>query len=146
MNTEQYLDCGRGQWLDFPNGPSRDTFFPFNDWCAPTKNWRLMYTHEPRDGVDPEFADNVLGGEVATWTETIDNASLDAIVWPRAGVAGEIWWSGITDNEGQNRSQYDIRPRLSEQRERMLARGVRGGPITQLWCDQNDVADCGHVE
>lgn len=141
-----YLDCGRGQWLDFPNGPSFDTFYPFNDWCQPLKNWRLMYTHDPRDGVADEFKQNVLGGEVASWTETIDPVSLDTIIWPRAGVAGHVWWSGVLDSQGRNRSQYDARPRLSEQRERMLKRGIRGTPITQLWCDQNSVERCGHEE
>jgi len=141
-----YVDCGRGQWLDFPNGASFDTFYPFNDWCSPTKNWRLIYTHDPREGVAPEFHENVLGGEVAMWTETVDPVSLDTIIWPRAGVAGHVWWSGVYDSEGRNRSQYDARPRLSEQRERMLTRGVRGTPITQLWCDMNDVEACGHEE
>lgn len=93
-----------------------------------------------------EFAHNVLGGELAVWTETIDPVSLDTIIWPRAAAAAEVWWSGRTDAQGVNRTQLDARPRLSEQRERMLTRGVRGTPITQLWCDMNDVEDCAHVE
>lgn len=137
-----YLDCGRGQWLDFDT-PVWSTYYPFNDWCNPIKNWRLIYSYEPRDGVPDEYKDNVLGGEMAVWTETIDPVSLDTIVWPRAGVAAEVWWSGRTDAQGNNRTQYDARPRLSEQRERMLTRGVRGTPITQQWCDMNVVGDCG---
>lgn len=132
----QYLDCGRGQWQDFQNGPRFDRFYPFNDWCDPAKNWRLIYSHDPAAGVAPAAVKNVLGGEVAVWTETIHATSLDSIMWPRAGAAAEVWWSGRVDENGVNRSQYDARPRLSEQRERMLSRGVRGTPITQLWCDQ----------
>ena len=141
-----YLDCGRGQWLDFPNGNTWKTFYPFNDWCAPTKNWRFMYSHDPADGVSEEAKKNVLGGEMPVWTETIDPASLDTIIWPRAGAAAEVWWSGRVDEDGKNRTQTDARPRLSEQRERMLKRGVKGAVITQQWCDMNDVEDCTHTE
>ncbi|KAI6784635.1 hexosaminidase [Emericellopsis cladophorae] len=139
-----YLDCGRGQWLDFPNGESWQTFYPFTDWCQPTKSWRLIYSHDPRDGVADEAKDNVIGGECPVWSETIDPATLDGLVWPRAGVAGEVWWSGNVDAQGNNRTHYEVRPRLSEQRERMLTRGVKGSVITQQWCDMNKPEDCGH--
>lgn len=137
-----YLDCGRGEFIDYENGPAFQGAYPFTDWCAPTKNWRLVYSQDPRAGVAEDSAHNVLGGEVALWTETVDTTSLDTIVWPRAAAAGESWWSGRTDHSGKNRSMYEVRPRLSEMRERMLARGVRGAPITQLWCDQADTIDC----
>lgn len=80
------------------------------------------------------------------WAETIDPLSLDTIIWPRAGAAAEVWWSGRIDADGNNRTHLDARPRLSEQRERMLKRGVKGTPITQLWCDMNDADRCAHVE
>lgn len=138
------MDCGRGEFIDYENGPAFQGAYPFTDWCAPTKNWRIIYTQDPRAGVAEESAHNVIGGEVPLWTETIDTTSLDTIVWPRAAAAGESWWSGRTDHTGQNRSMYDARERLSEMRERMLARGVRGAPITQLWCDQADAIDCSN--
>ncbi|TQW02945.1 glycoside hydrolase family 20 [Cordyceps javanica] len=141
-----YLDCGRGGWVDFENGPGFQRAYPFNDWCAPARSWRLIYAQDPRAGLSGEAAANVLGGEVAMWTETVDAASLDAIVWPRAAAAGESWWSGRYDADGRNRSMYDARARLSEMRERMLARGVRGAVITQLWCDQADTIDCSEEE
>ncbi|OAA58147.1 beta-hexosaminidase beta chain [Cordyceps fumosorosea ARSEF 2679] len=137
-----YLDCGRGSFLDYENGPALQKAYPFNDWCQPTKNWRLIYLQDPRAGLTGEAAANVIGGEVALWTETVDGTSLDTVAWPRVAAAGESWWSGRLDAQGQNRSMYDARPRLSEMRERMLARGVRGAPITQLWCDQADPIDC----
>jgi hexosaminidase len=35
-----YLDCGSGQWLDFlPK--SFENYYPFDDYCAPKKSWRL---------------------------------------------------------------------------------------------------------
>lgn len=85
---------------------------------------------------------NVLGGEAAVWAETIDPVNLDSLTWPRAAVAGEGWWSGRKDKSGKARSIYQARPRLSDMRERMLARGIRGSPITTLFCDQSPIEDC----
>ncbi|KAK2603418.1 Glucosamine-6-phosphate isomerase (Glucosamine-6-phosphate deaminase) (GNPDA) (GlcN6P deaminase) [Conoideocrella luteorostrata] len=134
-----YLDCGRGEWIDYREGASA---YPYNDWCSPTKNWRVIYTHDPIANMSESVAKNVIGGEVAVWTETIDPTSLDSIVWPRAAAAGEGWWSGRKDSKGKDRSLYKARPRLEEMRERMLVRGVRGAPISQLFCEQSPIGDC----
>nr|WGU18960.1 N-acetyl glucosaminidase [Albifimbria verrucaria] len=139
-----YLDCGRGQWLNFQNGAAYKQFWPFNDWCGPTKSWRLVYSHDPRAGLSKEAAKRVLGGEVALWAETIDSQSLDTIAWPRASAAGEVLWSGRYDSAGQNRSQYDAAPRINEMRERMVARGVRAAAITQLFCVQGSPEECAY--
>lgn len=143
-----YLDCGRGQWLNFQNGAAFRNFYPFRDWCDPTKNWRLIYSHDPVAGLSPQQAELVIGGEVAVWSETIDPVVLDSLVWPRASAAAEVLWSGrINPATGQNRSQYEAAPRLAEWRERLLARGVRAAPITQLWCTQaGDPKDCSYEE
>ncbi|KAL7794515.1 hexosaminidase [Trichoderma ceciliae] len=138
-----YLDCGRGQWVNFPNGDSFNTFYPFGDWCAPTKNWRLIYSHDPAKGVSKAAAKNILGGELAVWSEMIDATNLDNIIWPRASAAGEVWWSGNVDTAtGQNRSQLDVVPRLNEFRERMLARGVNAMPIQMPYCTQLNATAC----
>ncbi|KAF5023157.1 hypothetical protein F66182_4790 [Fusarium sp. NRRL 66182] len=141
-----YLDCGRGQWLNFDNGQAFETFYPFNDWCSPAKNWRLMYSHDPRAGLSKEAAELVLGGEVAVWTESIDSVTLDSIVWPRAAVMGEVLWSGRTDASGQNRSQYEAAPRLAELRERMVARGVGASPVQMPFCTQGNATECAYFE
>jgi hexosaminidase len=140
-----YLDCGRGAWLNFDNGPAYDQFWPFNDWCGPTKSWRLVYSHDPRAGLSRSAAKNVLGGEVAVWSESIDPQSLDTIVWPRASAAGEVLWSGRQDADGNNRTQYDASLRIQEMRERMVARGVRAAAITQLFCVQGSAEECAYV-
>ncbi|TFB05567.1 Beta-hexosaminidase [Trichoderma ghanense] len=138
-----YLDCGRGQWVNFPNGASFDTYYPFGDWCAPTKNWRLIYSHDPAAGISASHAKNVLGGELAVWSEMIDASNLDNIIWPRASAAGEVWWSGNVDAAtGQNRSQLEVVPRLNEFRERMLARGVSAMPIQMTYCTQLNATAC----
>ncbi|KAI1335890.1 glycoside hydrolase family 20 protein [Xylariaceae sp. FL0016] len=130
-----YLDCGRGQWLNFPNSVA-DDYYPFKDWCDPYKNWRLVYSYDPRAGLSADAAALVLGGEVGAWSETIDDANIDNILWPRASAAGEVLWSGRLDAGGQNRSQVEAAPRLAEFRERMLARGVGAAPVQMVYCTQ----------
>ncbi|KAK8055128.1 family 20 glycoside hydrolase [Apiospora rasikravindrae] len=130
-----YLDCGRGAWLTFENGEAFDGNYPFNDWCGPTKSWGLIYSYDPRADLTEEQAKLVLGGEVAAWSEEIDETNLDNTLWPRASAAGEVLWSGRTVG-GQNRSQIEAAPRLNEFRERMVARGVRAAPITMVFCTQ----------
>ncbi|PHH86419.1 hypothetical protein CDD83_10271 [Cordyceps sp. RAO-2017] len=137
-----YLDCGRGQWLNFDNGPAFQTYYPFNDWCGPTKSWRLVYANDPTAGLSASAAKNVLGGEVAIWSELLDSTNLDSVLWPRASAAGEVLWSGRQDASGRNRSQYDAAPRLAEFRERMVARGVSAMPVQMIFCTQGDATDC----
>lgn len=87
----------------------------------------------------------MLGGEVAVWAETIDAMNLDSIVWPRASAAGEVLWSGRQDAQGQNRSQMDAAPRLSELRERMIARGLRPMPVQMVFCTQGNATECAQL-
>ncbi|RYP80335.1 hypothetical protein DL769_002515 [Monosporascus sp. CRB-8-3] len=131
-----YLDCGRGHWLNFDNGPAFETYYPFNDWCSPAKGWRLIYSYDPRAGLTDEEAKLIIGGEVAGWSESIDETIIDNILWPRSSALAEVLWSGRTDATGQNRSQIDAAPRLSEFRERMVARGVLSAPIHMPFCTQ----------
>lgn len=139
------MDCGRGAWINFDNGEAYDTFYPFNDWCTPTKGWMLVYSHDPREGLTEEEGKLVLGGEATGWSETIDPVNFDMVMWPRASALGEVLWSGRVDpGTGQNRSIYDAAPRLQEHRERMVIRGVGAAPITQMFCTQTSAEECGY--
>lgn len=140
----QYLDCGRGQWLTFQNGEAFAEFYPFNDWCTPTKGWQLMYSYDPTANLTADEAKLVVGGEMAIWSETIDPVNLDSLIWPRGGAVGEILWSGHQDASGQNRSQYDAAPRLADMRERMVARGIAASPVQMIFCTQGNVTDCSY--
>lgn len=131
-----YLDCGHGQWLDF-TGPAVQKYFPYSDYCSPRKNWRLIYSYSPDQGLTAKEAKSVLGGEVHVWSEQIDSSSIDVMMWPRTSAAAEVLWSGNKDIQGKNRTFPTITPRLGEMRERMLAKGVNSSPVTQLWCLQN---------
>jgi hexosaminidase len=132
----QYLDCGKGQWLDF-TPDSSERYWPYNDYCNPVHNWRLMYSYDPLQGVPENATDLVLGGEVHMWAEQTDPVNLDRMVWPRACAAAEVLWSGAKDSSGQNRSQIEVSPRLSEMRERLVARGVQAEPIQMPFCIMN---------
>lgn len=103
----------------------------------------LIYSHDPAANVAAASAKNVLGGEVAVWSETIDASNLDNIIWPRASAAGEVWWSGNIDPAtGQQRDQLTVVPRLNEFRERLLARGVNAVPIQMTYCTQLNATAC----
>ena len=131
-----YLDCGQGQWIDFRRKDMAE-FWPYADYCSPRHNWRLMYSLDPLDGVPDELAHLVLGGEAHIWSEQTDTVNLHQMVWPRAGVAGEVLWSGAKDEHGRNRSQILASPRLNEMRERLVARGIKAEPIQMPYCTQN---------
>ncbi|KAH8591375.1 beta-hexosaminidase beta chain [Bisporella sp. PMI_857] len=137
-----YLDCGAGQWLNFDNGLSFQQYYPFNDYCSPVKNWRLVYSYDPLSGVAENDRHLVLGGEVHMWSEQTDPVNLDQMVWPRAAAAGEVLWSGRQDASGNNRSQVEASPRLSEWRERMVIRGIGAGPVQMVYCTQGDGTTC----
>ncbi|KAF2711359.1 glycoside hydrolase family 20 protein [Pleomassaria siparia CBS 279.74] len=128
-----YLDCGKGQWLDFDPSVAAN-YWPYNDYCAPFHNWRLIYSYDPLSGVPLESQHLVLGGEAHMWAEQTDPVNLDRMVWPRAAAAAEVLWSGAKDAEGRNRSQIDASPRLSEMRERLVAMGVGAEPIQMPYC------------
>lgn len=134
---KQYLDCGQGQWLNFyPNTSA--SFYPWNDYCSPRKNWRLVYSLDPLSGVPANQTHLVAGGEVHLWAEQIDEVNFDKQAWPRAAAAAEVLWSGAKDPvTGGNRSQIDAAPRLSEFRERLVARGVGAETIQMPFCTQN---------
>ncbi|KAF2664520.1 hypothetical protein BT63DRAFT_91239 [Microthyrium microscopicum] len=133
-----YLDCGHGQWINFPPNQSA-SFFPYNDYCAPFHNWRVVYSYDPLYNISAEAQHLVIGGEVHAWAEQTDGANLDRVVWPRAAAAAEILWSGAKDPvTGGNRSQVEAAPRLSDLRERLVAKGIYAEPIQMAFCTMGD--------
>jgi len=96
-----------------------------------------MYSYDPLEGIPASDQHLVLGGECHIWAEQTDPISLDKMVWPRAAAAAEVLWSGAKDASGQNRSQVEAAPRLSEMRERLVAKGVNAEPIQMPFCLQN---------
>lgn len=68
------------------------------------------------------------------WTEQTDTANIDQMIWPRGSAVAEILWSGAKDAQGNNRSQVEASPRLSEMRERLVSLGVSAEPIQMPYC------------
>jgi hexosaminidase len=130
-----YLDCGKGQWLDFAPGDASTNAWPYLDYCAPFHNWRLIYSKDPYEGIPPHLQHLVIGGEAHMWGEQTDAINLDPMIWPRAAAVAEVLWSGSKDGEGQNRSQIEASPRLSDLRERLVEKGVRTEPVRMPYCE-----------
>lgn len=89
-------------------------------------NWRSMYSHTLPRG------DKFLGGEVAMWTEYIDEQGLDTRIWPRAAAVAERLWTDPTA------SVYVAEPRMQRQRARLVKRGLSADAISPAWCSQHD--------
>lgn len=135
-SSSTYLDCGKGQWLDFtPVAVPYQQSQGFVDYCSPFKNWKTIYTYDPLFNLTGTQKKLVLGFEVHVWTEQIDPVNLETAIWPRAAAAAEVGWSG-SNNGSADRSLEDAGIRLSEWRERMVHRGVRSEPIHSIWCTQ----------
>ncbi|KAJ4347114.1 Glucosamine-6-phosphate isomerase (Glucosamine-6-phosphate deaminase) (GNPDA) (GlcN6P deaminase) [Didymosphaeria variabile] len=138
-----YLDCGKGQWLNFDTSVSAQ-YWPYEDYCAPFHNWRLAYSYDPLTSVPTDSQHLVIGGEAHMWAEQTDPINVDRMIWPRGSAVAEILWSGAKDAQGQNRSQIDAAPRLSEMRERLVARGIGAEPIQMPFCTmEGNVCELG---
>ncbi|KAK8737037.1 hypothetical protein OTU49_004769 [Cherax quadricarinatus] len=120
-----YLDCGVGAWVGAGH-----------NWCSPYKGWQKVYDNNPHDIAlnltGSAHKDLILGGEAALWSEQVDEASLDAKVWPRgAALAERLWSNPLTDwSEAEHR--------FIHQRQRLLQRGVLPERIQPEWCHQNE--------
>lgn len=69
-----YLDCGFGAWVG-----------EGNNWCSPYKGWQKVYDNSPvkiaTNLTNGNYDRNlILGGEVALWTEQVDDCNVDAKV------------------------------------------------------------------
>ncbi|KAJ1876542.1 Glucosamine-6-phosphate isomerase (Glucosamine-6-phosphate deaminase) (GNPDA) (GlcN6P deaminase), partial [Coemansia sp. RSA 486] len=131
-----YLDCGNGSWL---------SNFEGNSWCDPYKGWQQIYSYNPLTNItDPEKQKLVLGGEVALFSAQSDETTVDRYLWPRTAAFAEIMWSGNIDPvTNTTREPSKVAPRLTDQRFRMVARGIMAGPLQPLWCIRHPEA-CLH--
>ncbi|TFK39092.1 N-acetylhexosaminidase [Crucibulum laeve] len=121
-----YLDCGGGSWLG--NRPT------LNSWCDPFKTWQKAYTFDPLANVTTAQKPLIMGGQQLLWTEQSSAENVDSIVWPRAAVSAEIFWTGATLPTGVARNVAEALPRLHDVRYRMVQRGIRAIPLQPTWC------------
>jgi hexosaminidase len=123
-----YLDCGAGEWLG--NNPQG------NSWCDPFKTWQKAYTFDPLASIPDAQQSLVLGGQQLLWTEQASPSNMDSIIWPRAAVSAEVFWTGNSLPDGSSRKDSGkvALPRLNELGERMVNRGVRAIALQPQWC------------
>jgi len=124
-----YLDCGFGAWVG--NG---------NNWCTPYKQWQLQHQNDPLSILQSQNVNNleeakanVLGSEVAMWTEQADGLNMMAKIEPRASAHGEQMWKGP-----ETGGWVEAERRLVVHRERLAARGINANTLTHGWCRQNE--------
>merc|ERR1740124_72015 len=93
---------------------------------APYKEWQLQHQNDPirmleeRNVTNMEEAmANVLGGEVALWTEQADGHSMMSRIEPRASAYGEQLWRGPSTG-----SWMEAERRMVRHRVRLVDRGV----------------------
>jgi len=123
-----YLDCGYSAWV----GDSG------KNWCSPYKGWQLIYGTSPRKSylslpdAKPDLAKNILGGEVAMWSEQVSGLAVEGKLWPRGSALGERLWAD-PDTDWKAAEQ-----RFLAQRWRFLARGIAADAHQPEWCFQNE--------
>lgn len=124
-----YLDCGFGGWVNTGN-----------NWCSPYKEWQLQHGNDPyrlleMRGVNnlEEAKSNVMGGEVAMWTETSDGHTMMTRIEPRASAYAERLWRGPATG-----GWVEAERRLVRHRERLVTRGVPAETLTHGWCRQHE--------
>ncbi|KAI9311108.1 glycoside hydrolase superfamily [Dichotomocladium elegans] len=154
-----YLDCGHGGWSGNDNSYDEqerpavpeeveqvlnkyglaDNYNPGNwggsggDWCSPFKTWQRIYQYDIAFNLTQEEAKNVLGGEVALWTEQTDATSIDGRLWPRASAAAEVLWSGRYDAQNHPRGLSNAMNRIFDWRYRLVKRGIKAEALQPLW-------------
>lgn len=87
-----YLDCGGANWLI-----GQDT-----SWCQHS-SWQRIALESLAGDLPDECQDNVIGGQVQLWSETINDYNLLTKAFPRAWAMAERLWS--------NGTTFDVKPR-----------------------------------
>jgi len=122
-----YLDCGYSAWVG-----------EGNNWCSPYKGWQKIYSNDPYEMLEmrnvvltEEKKRQVLGGEVAMWTEQVDTYSVESKIFPRADALAERLWSNPSEK------WYKAEQRMLQQRWRLTHRGIMADALQPEWCRIN---------
>ncbi|XP_055546906.1 chitooligosaccharidolytic beta-N-acetylglucosaminidase [Wyeomyia smithii] len=102
-------------------------YFDHGFWGVTTYyNWRKVYNNKILN------SSLILGGEACTWTEFIDEHSLDSRTWPRLAAVGERLWADPTMDATKAEGRF------YRQRDRLIKRGLSPEAVTPFWCEQNE--------
>jgi len=86
------------------------------------EQWDAFYSVDILEGITNASAiPNILGGQVCMWGETIDAASLESVVWPRAAAFAERVW---THDASASAKSWETVTRFAQLRCTLLERGV----------------------
>ncbi|XP_053676334.1 chitooligosaccharidolytic beta-N-acetylglucosaminidase [Anopheles nili] len=118
-----YLDCGFSGWVT--DG---------SNWCAPYIGWQKVYNNDLM-AIGGPYAQQILGGEAALWTEQSDSYTLDNRLWPRLSAHAERLWTN--PRAGWQMAEA----RMLMHRERLVEEGIAANSIQPKWCLQNE-ANC----
>lgn len=90
------------------------------------QDWIKYYQCDPADSkyIDPQFREQILGGEICMWTEFVDDTNVVSRTWPRASAAAERLWSPETSN-----NVNEFLNRLEQHRCRLTYRGIQAEPV-----------------
>ncbi|KAK3861263.1 hypothetical protein Pcinc_032735 [Petrolisthes cinctipes] len=98
--------------------------------------WQTVYNQSLSSGtsnlVGSGQSDLMLGGEALLWGHRVDDANIDAKLWPRGAALGERLWSNPST------SWFSAEPRFIHHRQRLLRRGIMADRIQPQWCHQNE--------
>lgn len=115
-----YLDCGYESWTGLGN-----------NWCSPYSGWHNIYNQDLKI-IGGTRHRQIVGSEVALWSEQADELSLDGRLWPRAIALAERLWSDPST------SFRVAEPRILLQRWRFVDNGIRPEQLQPEWCMQNE--------
>lgn len=105
-------------------------------------NWMWMYSGRDMYAIEPlessqsgwvpndEQAKQILGGEAASWGESVDDKNFDARVWSRVPGIAERLWSPSTYND-----PWNLQPRISALACTLARRGVTIADSQPAFCD-----------
>lgn len=105
-------------------------------------HWMWIWTGRDMYGVEPfapspsgwvpsdEQEEFILGGEAASWGESVDDKNFDGRVWSRAPGVAERLWSPSSYNDN-----WEIQPRLSTLACHLARRGVLLADTQPAFCD-----------
>ena len=62
--------------------------------CEPFKDWDHLYRLPV---LNFKEEDRILGGEIMSWSETVDWTNIETRIFPRASAAAEALWTGKLD-------------------------------------------------
>lgn len=86
------------------------------------QQWDAFYSVDILEGITNASAiPNILGGQVCAWGETIDAASIQSVVWPRAAAFAERVWTHDTSVSAKS---WETVTRFAQLRCTLLERGV----------------------